>query len=200
VLAEHVRQAQQSLPVPLALEHVAAVFEWPDAQMSAPDFLCRLLDATDCLLVLDVANLHADAINFGRDPLDMLDRLPLERVVRALVAGGPLPPGFDAPRIELTRESLLRKRARGVAGHWPALGATPGFQRRFIEWAGSRPPESGHAEGLAFGQHLGRDLPAAARVERVLAGEGRVARDAGGLVLRIPLLGVRRFSGPWRRA
>ncbi len=88
VLIDHVREAQQSLPVPLALEHVAALFEWPDAEMDAPDFLCRLLDATGCLLVLDTANLHADAVNFGRDPLVMLDRLPLERVAYVHVAGG----------------------------------------------------------------------------------------------------------------
>jgi uncharacterized protein len=88
VLTDHVRQAQDALPMPLALEHVAALFEWPDAEMSAPDFLCRLLDATGCRLVLDVANLHADAVNFGRDPLDMLDRLPLERVAYVHVAGG----------------------------------------------------------------------------------------------------------------
>jgi uncharacterized protein (UPF0276 family) len=87
-LTNHVRQAQDALPAPLALEHVAALFEWPDAEMDAPDFLCRLLDATGCRLVLDVANLHADAVNFGRDPLDMLDRLPLERVAYVHVAGG----------------------------------------------------------------------------------------------------------------
>ena len=75
-------------PSTLALEHVAALFEWPDAEMDAPDFLCRLLEATGCLLVLDVANLHADAVNFGRDPMDMLDRLPLERVAYVHVAGG----------------------------------------------------------------------------------------------------------------
>jgi uncharacterized protein len=88
VLTDHVRQAQDALSMPLALEHVAALFEWPGAQIDAPDFLCRLLDATGCLLVLDVANLHADAVNFGRDPLDMLDRLPLERVAYVHVAGG----------------------------------------------------------------------------------------------------------------
>ena len=68
-----------------------------------------------------------------------------------------------------------------------------------MEWAGDRPPESGHAEGLAFGRWLGRDLPPAARVERVLAGEGRLARDAGGIVVRLPwatlVLGSRGYRG-----
>jgi hypothetical protein len=31
-------------------------------------------------------------------------------------------------------------------------------------------------------------------VERLLAGRGRVARDAGALVVRLPLLGVRRLA------
>lgn len=115
-------------------------------------------------------------------------------VVRALVGGGSPPPGFDARRLELTRLSLLRKRARGVASHWPALGAMPDFQRRFMEWAADRTPGPGHDEGLAFGRSLGRDLPAAARVERLLAGQGRVARDAGAVVVRLPLLGVRRVQ------
>ena len=112
-------------------------------------------------------------------------------LIRALVAGGPPPAGFDAARIALTRESLLRKRARGVAGHWPALGAIPDFPTRFAAWAQGRPPGSGYDEGRAFAVSLGRDLPAAARVEQLLAGHGRVAREGGAVVVRWPLLGVR---------
>ena len=115
-------------------------------------------------------------------------------VVSALVGGGPLPAGFDERRLELTRASLLRKRSRGVAAHWPALGAMPDFQLRFMAWAAGRPPGSAHQEGLDFGRFLGRELPSAARVERVLAGAGRMARDRDGLVVRLPLLGVRRFG------
>ena len=124
----------------------------------------------------------------------MPDLLAQQRaVVRALVDGAPPPPGFDARRLELTRLSLLRKRARGVASHWPGLGAMPDFQRRFMEWAAERAPASSHEEGLAFGRGLGCDLPAFARVERLLAGHGRLARDAGAFVVRLPLLGVRRL-------
>jgi hypothetical protein len=115
-------------------------------------------------------------------------------VVAALVGGGPAPDGFDAHRLELTRLSLLRKRSRGVAAHWPALGAMADFQRRFMEWAAVRAPASSHQEGLDFGRVLGRDLPGPARVEQVLAGEGRMATDAGSVVIRLPLLGVRRVK------
>ena len=135
MLTDHVREAQQTLPVPLALEHVAALFEWPDAEMDAPDFLCRLLEATGCLLVLDVANLHADAVNFGRDPLVMLDRLPLERVAYVHVAGGvardgvwhdshaaPVPDAVFALASELAaRRPGLRVPAR-TDDNWPPAG------------------------------------------------------------------------------
>jgi hypothetical protein len=114
-------------------------------------------------------------------------------LVRALVADGPCPDGFDPERVRLAGEALMRKRARGVAGHWPALGALPDFQERFARWARGRPPGSGHDEGIAFAAALGTALPPAARVEQLLAGHGRVAREAGAFVVRWPLLGVRRL-------
>ena len=73
----------------------------------------------------------------------------------------------------------------------------PDFRRRFMDWAATRAPGSSHDEGLAFGRSLGQELPAAARVERVLAGQGRFARDADGVVVRIPVFGPRRYRAPW---
>lgn len=124
-----------------------------------------------------------------------------EALVRALVAGGPTPEGFDTQRIALTRAALMRKRARAVAAHWPALGAMPDFQRRFAGWADDRRPGSAHTEGIGFARSLGRGLSPAARVELVLAGDGRIARDGAGIVIRLPGLGARRlaFAG-WNRA
>jgi hypothetical protein len=47
-------------------------------------------------------------------------------LVAALVAGGPLPAGFDPVRIEATRRALLRKRAGEAAKAWPVLAAALG--------------------------------------------------------------------------
>lgn len=47
-------------------------------------------------------------------------------LVAALVAGGPLPPGFDPVRIDATRLALLRKRAGEAAKAWPLLAASLG--------------------------------------------------------------------------
>ena len=46
------------------------------------------MERTGVLLVLDVANVYANARNRGRDPLRELARLPVERVAYSHVAGG----------------------------------------------------------------------------------------------------------------
>lgn len=88
VLVSNVRAAQDRLPVPLALENIAALLEWPDAELDEGAFLAELCERTGALLVLDVANLHACAVNLGQDPERVLDRLPLERVAYVHAAGG----------------------------------------------------------------------------------------------------------------
>jgi uncharacterized protein len=88
VLAGNVRLAQAELPVPLALEHVAALLEWPAPELDEAAFLTELLERTGAWLLLDVANLYANARNHGGDPLAFLDALPLERIAYVHVAGG----------------------------------------------------------------------------------------------------------------
>jgi uncharacterized protein len=74
--------------VPLALENIAALLDWPDAELEEGAFLAELCERTGVGLVLDVANLHACAVNLGRDPARVLDDLPLERVAYVHAAGG----------------------------------------------------------------------------------------------------------------
>lgn len=88
VLVANVRQAQQALPAPLALENVAALIDWPDAELTEGQFLAELVERTDCRLLVDVANLHANARNIGTDPVEFLTTLPLERLAYVHVAGG----------------------------------------------------------------------------------------------------------------
>ena len=83
--------------MPLALEPIAALFDWPDDEFAEPEFLTALLDRTGALLLLDVANVYANAVNRGTDPEALLDRIPLEPRWRYVhVAGGaerPADPG-----------------------------------------------------------------------------------------------------------
>ena len=88
VLVENVTAAQERLPVPLALEPVATVVEWPEHELGEGEFLSELLDRTGAYLLLDVANVHANAVNRGTDALVELEAMPLERVAYCHVAGG----------------------------------------------------------------------------------------------------------------
>ena len=88
VLAENVATAQRALPVPLALENIAALVEWPESEWNETEFLSHLLERTGVGLLLDLSNLYANAFNSGSDPGAMLDRLPLERIAYVHVGGG----------------------------------------------------------------------------------------------------------------
>ena len=48
----------------------------------------QLLAAPDVKLLLDVSNLYANAHNHGYEPLEFLDRVPLERIEYVHVGGG----------------------------------------------------------------------------------------------------------------
>jgi uncharacterized protein len=88
VLAANVRRVQAELAVPIALEPIAALFDWPEDELDEPDFLTALLDRTGALLLLDVANVYANARNRSRDPRAVIDRMPLDRVAYLHMAGG----------------------------------------------------------------------------------------------------------------
>jgi hypothetical protein len=140
-------------------------------------------------------------------------------LVRALVAGGPVPEGFEPDRVRATAAALARKRAREVARAWPALAADLGevFTDRFVAFATGRPPPAtggAMADGLAFARALARQgrLSDGARVEAMLAAArlsprpARLAATLAGrpprlvVLARAPGLGERGFSLPLGRS
>ncbi|MGD1224290.1 DUF692 domain-containing protein [Streptomyces krungchingensis] len=88
VLCENVRIAQDALPVPLAVENIAALISWPGEEMTEGQFLHELADRTGVRLLIDVANLHTNHVNRGEDPAKALDELPVEAIAYVHVAGG----------------------------------------------------------------------------------------------------------------
>jgi uncharacterized protein len=88
VVVANVRAAQAALPVPLAVENVAALFGWPGDELTDGQFLAELVERTGVRLLVDVANLYTNQVNLGLDPLAALDRLPLQAIAYVHVAGG----------------------------------------------------------------------------------------------------------------
>ncbi|MFJ9828770.1 DUF692 domain-containing protein [Streptomyces sp. NPDC101160] len=88
VLCENIRTAQDALPVPLALENIAALVSWPGEELTEGQFLTELVERTGVRLLIDVANLHTNHVNRGEDPAEALSSLPVEAIAYVHVAGG----------------------------------------------------------------------------------------------------------------
>jgi hypothetical protein len=86
-------------------------------------------------------------------------------LLSALVAGTPVPEGFDSQRIRVQSRALAGKRADVVAKVAPELpeilGA--GYRKAFLEYASNRPMRAGYRrDALGFAEHLllaGREDP-----------------------------------------
>jgi len=88
ILIDNIKAAQDCLQVPLALENISAFFEWPGREIGEAEFISEALEKTGALLLLDIANIHANCVNLGGDALEFLDHLPLERLAYVHIAGG----------------------------------------------------------------------------------------------------------------
>lgn len=88
LVAENIAYAQARLPVPLCLENIACLADWPEQEISEVDFISSIVKETGIGLLLDVANLYANCRNFGLNSSEYLDRLPLEKIFYVHVAGG----------------------------------------------------------------------------------------------------------------
>jgi len=157
---------------------------------------------------------EADVTFVTQDDFDRLAARQRE-VMAALVAGGPVPAGFDGARLEETGASLARKRFGVMRRAWPRTVESLGEGARtlFEEFARSHPlrddPPDGPEEpdGLAFTGWLAvrGQLPDAGCRERARCRLHRGERvvlertSAGWLVgVRCPGLGIRHVTLPWR--
>jgi hypothetical protein len=86
-VARRVREVQDFLEAPLALENPSTYLELQASTMSEPDFLAALAEEANCALLLDVNNVFVSAYNHGFDASEYLAKIPFDRVVQLHVAG-----------------------------------------------------------------------------------------------------------------
>lgn len=85
-VAARIRRVQDMLGRRIAVENVS-YYAAPYQAMDEVDFVIAVLDAADCDLLLDVNNIHVNAINHGYDAHDFLARMPAQRIVGYHIAG-----------------------------------------------------------------------------------------------------------------
>jgi uncharacterized protein (UPF0276 family) len=94
VVIENIQFTKERLKVPLVLENIAYLCEWQNSEFDEAEFITQILEETDSMMLLDVANLFANAVNHDFDAVAYLKRIPLERVAYVHVAGGTLRGGM----------------------------------------------------------------------------------------------------------
>ena len=87
--ARNVARARKVVGSAPLLENVATLIDPPGSDRDEATFVKDVLEATGCDLLLDLHNLHANAVNFGfGEEEDFLRKVPMQRVRAVHLAGG----------------------------------------------------------------------------------------------------------------
>jgi uncharacterized protein len=86
-VCRNVKLWQETVGVPLLIENITKMVVLP-GELTEAQFTTEVVERSDCSLLLDLHNLHTNAVNQGFDPFELLDVLPLERVGQVHLAGG----------------------------------------------------------------------------------------------------------------
>ena len=82
-----VRQVQDRLQRRILLENVSSYIRFAESQLQEWEFLAEVARRADCLILLDINNIHVSASNHGFDAMRYLDGVPVERVQQFHLAG-----------------------------------------------------------------------------------------------------------------
>lgn len=82
-----IRQVQDMLECPLALENPSNYLEFTQSQMPEYEFMTRMVEEADSALLLDLNNIYVSAFNHGFDAVHYVNQIPPERVLHHHLAG-----------------------------------------------------------------------------------------------------------------
>lgn len=91
--------ARKIVGVAPQVENVATLIEPPLSRYDEGTWVSQIISNSQSDLLLDLHNLHANASNFGFDPIDFISRIPAGRVRAIHLAGGRLVGRGDVRRI-----------------------------------------------------------------------------------------------------
>jgi uncharacterized protein (UPF0276 family) len=88
LITARIRLVKQKIPIPFLLENSVYFVDFPEQDMSEPEFLNRLTQNSRCGLLLDLHNLYTNARNHGFNAFTFLDEVDLTSVIEIHIAGG----------------------------------------------------------------------------------------------------------------
>ncbi len=86
-VAGRIDRVQETLGRQILIENPASYLRFRGDALAEPQFLAELCSLTGCGLLLDVNNVHVNAVNHGFDALSYFDSFPFERVGEIHLAG-----------------------------------------------------------------------------------------------------------------
>lgn len=87
VFVKNISRVKAKINTPLILENITYNVRFPSSEMTEAEFITKVLEETDCGLLLDVTNLYINSVNFNFDWRKFLDELPTERIVQLHFVG-----------------------------------------------------------------------------------------------------------------
>ena len=116
-LVPRIREVQERLGQRILLENVSSYVAYRSSELTEWEFLARLAEAADCLLLLDVNNVYVNSVNHHFDPDEFIRGIPPGRVAQIHLAGHEHQGSFiidthDAPIADPVWALYRRTRAR----------------------------------------------------------------------------------------
>ena len=158
--AARIREVQDYLEIPVAVENVSSYAEFHESEMTEWEFLNEVVHAADCGILLDVNNIYVSSQNHNFDPMEYVDAVPADRVAQIHVAGHSR---FEKYILDTHDHPVLDPVWDMYARAIDRIGPTA----TLLEWDDNIPSfEEVHAEALKANRYL---LPArtAARKQEV---------------------------------
>ena len=87
VFTRNIKQVKNRIKTPFILENISYLVRFSSSEMSEAEFIRRILEETDCGLLLDVTNLYINSVNFDFGWRKFLDEIPLTRIVQLHFVG-----------------------------------------------------------------------------------------------------------------
>jgi uncharacterized protein (UPF0276 family) len=183
-VVRRVRQVQDLLGRPIALENPSSYVEFASSTLGEAEFLARLAEEADCALMLDVNNVYVSAFNHGFDARAYVETIPVERIVYYHLAGHT----HKGTHIVDTHSDHVIPEVWALYEHATKLS---GGRSTLVEWDDAIPAfEVVHAEAKKAKRHAERALAAAPRSRAARASANGTARASA------PRSGTARTNAP----
>ena len=85
--ASRIREVQDFLEIPIAVENVSSYAEFHESQMTEWEFLNEVVHTADCGILLDVNNIYVSSQNHGFNAMEYVNSVAADRVAQIHIAG-----------------------------------------------------------------------------------------------------------------